>query len=191
MFEDFLAFFNEDLKIESSKDEYSTFISMLGGKMFGEGLFCSFAQNNVNKWIAIVTRAYPDFAQKFKLFGHDWLGRCFGIDLRDETFENVLMFEIGTNEVLEIPCKLEDFLNEEIPLYSDACLAESFFHNWLNQSQEKLKYGRCVGYKVPLFLGGNDDIDNLENSDMEVYWEILTQVKNSIKKGLQKLFFYE
>ena len=180
MFEKFLEFFNEDLKIESTKDEYSTFVSMLGGKMFGDGLFCSFSQSNINKWIEIVTRAYPDFAQKFKVFGHDWLGRCFGIDLRDETFENVLMFEIGINDVLEIPCKLEDFLNEEIPVYSDACLVKSFFHSWLNQSQEKLEYGRCVGYKVPLFLGGNDDIDNLENSDMEVYWEILTQVKNSL-----------
>ena len=79
MFEKFLEFFNEDLKIESTKDEYSTFVSMLGGKMFGDGLFCSFSQSNINKWIEIVTRAYPDFAQKFKLFGHDWLGRCLGL----------------------------------------------------------------------------------------------------------------
>ncbi len=180
MFEEFLEFFNVDLVIETSKDGYNTFISVLGGKMFGDGLFCSFSQSNINKWIEIVTRAYPDFTQKFKLFGYDWLGRCLGVDLRDETFGNVLKFEIGTNDVLEIPCKLENFLNEEIPLYSDACLAESFFHNWLNHSQEKLEYGRCVGYKVPLFLGGNDDVDNLENNDMEVYWDILTQVKNSL-----------
>ena len=34
---------------------------------------------------------------------------------------NILMFEIGTNDVLEIPCTFDKFLNEEIPLYADAC----------------------------------------------------------------------
>lgn len=160
MFEEFLSYFKVNLEVESSKDIYNTFLSVLGGRMFGNGVFCSFSQSNITKWNSIVTGAYPDFAQKFKLFGYDWLGRCFGIDLRDETYGKVLMFEIGTNDVLEIPCKLENFLNEEIPLYSDACLAEAFFHKWLNQSQEKLEYGRCVGYKIPLFLGGEDDIGN-------------------------------
>lgn len=27
--------------------------------------------------------------------------------------------------------------------------------------------------KVPLFLNGEDELDNLEVSDMEVYWEIM------------------
>ena len=33
------------------------------------------------------------------------------------------MFEIGTNDVLEIPCTFDKFLNEEFTLYADACLA--------------------------------------------------------------------
>lgn len=41
------------------------------------------------------------------------------------------MFEIGTGDVLEIPCVFEKFLNEEIPLYSDACLAAPFFNEWI------------------------------------------------------------
>ncbi|MBQ6554892.1 MAG: DUF1851 domain-containing protein, partial [Firmicutes bacterium] len=37
-------------------------------------------------------------------------------------------------------------------------------------------------YKVPLFLGGEDDIPNLELCDMEVYWGILSQLKSKIMK---------
>lgn len=40
----------------------------------------------------------------------------------------------------------------------------------------KIEYGRCAGYVIPLFLGGADDITNLEDSDMEVYWNIMTQI---------------
>ena len=34
----------------------------------------------------------------------------------------------------------------------------------------------CVGYKIPLFLGGNDEISNLEITDMEIYWGICGQL---------------
>lgn len=176
----FLNFFSEKAKVEYSDDLYNDFIGQLGGKSFGEGVFKSFSANNVGKWMEIVAEAYPDFRNKFKLFGYDWLGRCFGIDLRDDTNGNILMFEIGTNDVLEIPCPFEKFLNEEIPLYSDACLAEPFFYEWMEYYKTEIKYGRCAGYKIPLFLGGEDVINNLEDSDMEVYWGVLTQIKNRL-----------
>lgn len=178
MISDFLLFFGENNIIEYSENLYDDFIMQLGGKRFGNGLFNSFSKNNVNKWTEIVSEAYPEFQNMFKIFGYDWLGRCFGIDLRRNTYGNVLMFEIGTNDVLEIPCSFETFLNEEIPLYADACLAKSFFDEWMKYSQETLVYGRCASYKIPLFLGGEDSINNLEDSDMEVYWSVVTQLKN-------------
>ncbi len=39
---------------------------------------------------------------------------------------------------------------------------------------------KCAGYKIPLFIGGNDTVDNLELSDIYVYWEICSQLKNKI-----------
>ncbi|WP_434798222.1 T6SS immunity protein Tdi1 domain-containing protein [Terrisporobacter vanillatitrophus] len=35
-----------------------------------------------------------------------------------------------------------------------------------------------MGYKVPLFLGGEDDISNLEEIDMEVYWSVTGQLNS-------------
>ena len=180
MIKDFLSFFNENSVIENSDDLYNDFIMQLGGKRFGQGLFNSFSKDNIKKWTEIINEAYPEFNNLFKIFGYDWLGRCFGIDLRKNTYGNILMFEVGTNEVLEIPCVFDKFLNEEIPLYTDACLAKSFFDEWIFIFGKPIDYGRCAGYKVPLFLGGEDSISNLEDSDMEVYWSVITQIKNRL-----------
>lgn len=178
MLSEFLLYFKEHDIEKYSADLYNDFIFQLGGKSFGNGLFNSFSTDNVDKWSEIVNQAYPEFKNQHRLFGFDWLGRCFGIDLRERTQGKILMFEIGTNDVLQIPCSFQEFLNEEIPLHSDACLAEPFFNEWMKYSKESITYGRCVGYKIPLFLGGEDTIANLENSDMEVYWGIITQIKN-------------
>lgn len=179
MFDYFLKYFNEEFKVMCSNDLYNDFIMQLGGKRFGKGLFNSFSAENVKKWSEIVAEAYPEFRYKFKIFGYDWLGRCFGIDFRKND-GGILLFEIGTNDVLEIPCSFERFLNEEIPLYSDACLAKSFFDEWMEYSKVEIEYGRCAGYKIPLFLGGEDVVTNLEDSDMEVYWGVITQIKKQL-----------
>ena len=178
MFSEFLLYFNERDIEKCSDDLYNEFIIQLGGRRFGNGLFNSFSVDNIKKWTEIVNQAYPEFENLYRIFGYDWLGRCFGIDLRENTYGNILMFEIGTNDVLEIPCTFQEFLNVEIPLYSDSCLAEPFFNEWMDYSKESITYGRCAGYKIPLFLGGEDTVANLENSDMEVYWSIITQIKN-------------
>lgn len=54
--------------------------------------------------------------------------------------------------------------------YHDACLASSFYKQWKENNKNKdIQNGQCVGYKIPLFLGGTDDISNLELSDVDVY----------------------
>lgn len=176
MLSNFLSYFNANIEMEYSGDLYSDFILQLGGKSFGKGLFNSFSNDNVKKWTEIIHEAYPDFNRPFKLFGYDWLGRCFGIDMSNGTYGIILMFEIGLNEILEIPCKFEEFLNEEIQRNTNACLSDVAFRKWMEVSKEPIEYGRCAGYKIPLCLGGKDEINNLEDSDMEVYWGIMSQL---------------
>ena len=31
-----------------------------------------------------------------------------------------------------------------------------FFNEWIEYSNEIIEYGRCAGYKIPLFLGGEN-----------------------------------
>ena len=179
MFRDFLSYFNENVEMSGSSDPYREFILQLGGKSFGSGLFFSLSKENLKTWTENVSEAFPKFDGKVLPFGYDWLGRCFGIDLREGSYGKVMMFEIGTLDVLEIPCSFLELLNKEIPQYSDACLAENYYKQWRECSGKIIKYGRCAGYKIPLFLGGEDAIGNLEDSDLDVYWSVLTQVKNS------------
>jgi hypothetical protein len=40
---------------------------------------------------------------------------------------------------------------------------------------------QCVGYKIPLFLGGEDGPDNFEISDLDVYWHITAQLIEKTK----------
>lgn len=35
---------------------------------------------------------------------------------------------------------------------------------------------KCVGLKVPLFLGGTASVDNMEITDMELYWSLRAQL---------------
>ena len=179
MFSKFLNFFSENVEYKDTGDIYSTFIKYFGGKEFGEGLFRVFREEDTIIWERNVAEAYPQFKNLFRLFAYDWLGRCFGIDLRNGTSGHILIFEIGTNDVLEIDCELLEFLNEEIPGYSDACLASDYYKKWLRYSKKPVQKDRCIGYKIPLFLGGVDQIDNLEDSNMDVYWHIIAQIRRN------------
>ncbi len=173
---EFSRFFNIPETQAKEVKSVDDFISQFGGRQFNDGLFRVFKFEDLEMWQNNVESAFTNFKGKFKLFAFDWLGRCFGVDLRKNTFGNILMFEIGTNDVLEIPCQFFEFLNEEIPQYHDECLASSFYNEWKNSLGKSITYSECVGYKVPLFLNGIDNIDNLEVSDMDVYWHIFSQI---------------
>ena len=180
MFIEFNKYFNitfSDHPNESS-EAFDIFQNRYQGMSLGDGIYRIFRRNEISKWKQIITEGYPDFANKFEPFAYDWLGRCFAIDSREFTYGEILMFEIGTADVLQIPCDFIGFHEEEIPLQHDACLASDFFNDWRKIIGVDLEYDQCVGYRIPLFLGGKDSIENLEVSDMEVYWHICSLAKN-------------
>lgn len=182
MYEKFEDYFKIEIKNNenSNFNEITYFKQNYQGMTFGNGLYRVFNKVAINKWKQIITEGYPDFENCFEPFAYDWLGRCFAVDIRNGKMGNVLMFEIGTADVLEIPCNFMSFHEEEIPLYHDSCLASSFFNEWRINNTDDLQNDKCVGYKIPLFLGGTDTVDNLEVSDMEVYWNVCSYYKNRI-----------
>jgi hypothetical protein len=64
--------------------------------------------------------------------------------------------------------------------YADAALATEFFEAWSAANAVSMPLGpdQCVGYKVPLFLGGQDVVENLELTDLDVYWSISGQLRH-------------
>lgn len=147
-------------------------------KILFDGAYRLHDSSDVARYTALAAEAFPDFAKRITCFGADWLGNQFATDearIIDED-RQILLLEIGTGEVLEIPAGLGTFHDGLLVQEPDAAVALGFFRGWLSGGGAAPRYDQCVGYKVPLYLGGADDVSNLELSDFEVYWGVSAQL---------------
>ena len=96
----------------------------------------------------------------------------------------VLLLEIGTGQLLQVPVPFSRFHDEELVEQTEAALAKSFYERWRASGGAAPGLTRCVGYRVPLFLGGADEVTNLELSDLDVYWSLTGQLRPQAQ-GLQ------
>lgn len=160
---------------------YSEFASEFTGASFGGGLYRVHDDLSGPRGLSLIAEAFPEFAERVSPFGFDWLGRQFAVDAgRIEAGQpQVLLLEPGTGEALEIPLRFSAFHDEELIDYADAALASDFFDQWsaVNGQSLPLRRDQCVGYRVPLFLGGQDVVGNLELSDLDVYWSLCGQLR--------------
>lgn len=154
-----------------------------GGMSFNHGIYRLISLSRVKYWDALISEAFPAFSNRVTCFGIDWLGRVFSLDLArlEDGYPGILMFEPGTAEVLEIPCNVISFHENELIQYQEEALSESFYQQWLAEGGSEPTVNQCIGYKKPLFLGGKDTIDNLCLSDLEVYWTISAQLIRQVK----------
>ena len=158
----------------------SQFFSEYGGASFEGGLYRVVCPSDLSRWQERIELAFPEFADRVACFAYDWAGRIFALDT--ERLEGgqagVLLFEpgTGTGEVLRIPSNLQTFHNSELIDFGEAALGISFYQQWRAEGGESPAYDECVGYRRPLFLGGADEVENLEVSDLDVYWYIMGQL---------------
>lgn len=155
----------------------------LAGTTLGQGLYRFHTRSSAAAADALVDAAYPDFTGRVACFGMDWLGRQFSLDTTRGTPENpeVLLFDVdvGAGEALEIPTPFSAFHDEELTEYTDGALASEFFEQWLRAHPDSIAFDQCVGYTIPLFLGGADDLGNLELIDLDVYWTLTGQLRTA------------
>jgi Domain of unknown function (DUF1851) len=163
---------------------YLELASQFAGCSFENGLYRLHDDRTGPLGLALIEQAFPDFARRARPFGYDWLGRQFALDAgRIEDGEPlVLMMEPGTGETLEVPLPFEGF-HEHLDELREPALAAGFFAQWVsaNPAQLPLRSGECVGYRVPLFLGGQDTVANLEVIDFEVYWSLCGQLRQGTR----------
>lgn len=162
-------------------DGYTALAASFAGCSFENGLYRLHDATSGPRALAWIVEAFPEFAGRACPFAYDWLGRQFAIDAaRQEAGQPlVLVLEPGTGEALEIPVTFLAFHDEELVEYRDAALASAFFDAWAqaHAADVPIARGSCVGYRVPLFLGGRDSVDNLELIDIDVYWTICGQLR--------------
>ncbi|UFN43195.1 T6SS immunity protein Tdi1 domain-containing protein [Nocardioides okcheonensis] len=151
----------------------------VAGATLGRGLYRLHTAHSAAAADRLVADAYPDFEGRIACFGMDWLGRQFSLDPtrgRPDDPE-VLLFDVGAGEALEIPTAFSQFHDSELTEYADAALAATFFDQWLEAHPAAIRFDQCVGYNVPLFLGGVDGVENLDVTDLDVYWTLTGQLR--------------
>ena len=184
MYESFEKIFSPDSRLsklplvrasfQSPHVGLSELFARFGGVSFNSALYRVMTPGAVDQWEGLVCDAFPQFAGRISPFSYDWLGRVFAVDSsrKEKDGYGVVLLEPGTGEVLEIPCGLRSFHDEELVGHRDEALAESFHERWLNIGGGIPTRTQCVGYKNPLFLGGKDTVSNLEIVDIDVYWTL-------------------
>lgn len=135
------------------------------------GAYRNISREKAAKYQELIRGAFPDNCNVIP-FGYDWLGRIFAVDGE----LNAKMYDVATNDVFII-ADIENFFKTELAEYADDLIAADVYEEWLQSGGAKPTADHCIGYKVPLFLGGKDEFDNYELSDIDVYWTITGQLK--------------
>jgi Domain of unknown function (DUF1851) len=149
-----------------------------GGASFRGGLYRIIHPADLMDWQDRIHLAFPEFEGRIFCFGFDWLGSVFALDIKrtEDGQAGVVMFEPGTGEALEIPSNLQTFHEAGLIEYGEAALAISFHEKWLAAGGVEPRFDQCIGYRKPVFLSGADEVENLEVSDIDVYWHLMGQL---------------
>lgn len=148
-----------------------------GGCSFGGGLYRVHSTASPTEADAWVNEGFPEFGGDLQCFGFDWLGRQFAVAGPRAGHEMVQLLEPGTGEALDTLVHFADFHDQELVDESEPALATGFFGEWRAAGGADPGFSQCVGYVRPLFLGGADDVSNLELFDIDVYWTLLGQMR--------------
>lgn len=162
--------------------DYTEFLTEVARSSFAGGLIrfllpqtdpSIFSWNSPEGWVS----DWKQWDGRLVVFAYDWLGRQISFDLarREDDEPLISILEPGTGQLLEVPENFHGFIEQEIIDYHDAALASTFHSQWIKNGNPLPLFRECVGYKVPLFLGGEDSINNVEISDIDVYVSLCGQ----------------
>lgn len=164
---------------------YEQMLDKYAGRSFGGGIYRFHTATTAPAMLAKINEYFPEFRWRLRPLSYDWLGRQFCIDRsRTRGAEPlVLLVEPGSGEALKVPTTFAEFHESELVNYAGDALAVDFYANWRESARvvDLIDRDRCVGYRVPLFLGGADEVSNLELTDIEVYWELCGQLLLSVR----------
>jgi hypothetical protein len=90
-----------------------------------------------------------------------------------------MLFEPGSGEAFDIDESLIELFNVDLVDDPDTYLAADLYKDWYDQGGRPPEVGQCVGFKVPLFLGGKGSTENLELTDLAVYWTFAAQLRTA------------
>lgn len=185
--EDFLATFPSDGGTAepfsdprlAQLDGFNELVGLGAGTSFGNGIVRIHSEREVLRASRFVRESFPEYGNSAVPVAKDWLGRQFAVPLAAGAPrpDLLLLIEPGSGEVFEIDCGVVDLFNAEMVADPVTYLASDLFEAWREANPVILSSDQCVGFKVPLFLGGAGSVGNLEVSDESVYWSLFGQMR--------------
>ena len=166
----------------SEPKDFTEFVARVARDSFENGLFrCLLPQgrpslvdwNRPDGWRA-------DWADlpRLVVWATDWLGRlwCFDLEHKVKGEPSIVRVETGMGTVSDWDMKFNDFVGRELVEGREDLFSEEYYRDWLAGGGAVPRPDQCVGYHIPPFLGGEDDLPNLEIGDLMVYVSLTGQL---------------
>ena len=165
--------------VPSTVNTVDELFARFGHATFDGGLYRIHDLSTTKHASKLVADAFPEMSFVPLCFGFDWLGRQFAIDERESAKPDaeIVLFVPGTGDALDIPLPFNRFHDEALIEFAEDALAVSYYADWRATGQPDLLFDQCAGFNVPLFLGGEDEVTNLEVTDIDVYWSLMGQLR--------------
>jgi hypothetical protein len=122
------------------------------------------------------------FEGRFHAFAFDWLGRELAVDVRPGQEDGIVIaVDPGGAEYLMSDCPISAW--HDLVASEEDPLAYPFYQQWraANPDAGDLRFDQAIGYRQPLFLGGADEVENLELIDRSVYFSVCTQIAVQVR----------
>lgn len=150
--------------------ELQEFLARFGGLTFNCGLYRVFGDRARADIFESACLAFPELGGRFIPVGAEWQGRV--VALKSEGPATALLLDVAGHRVSDSGLSLREVHDELFPVTANNMLAQSFFDDWMQAGGSAPSYGQCAGYKIPLFLNGVDDVENMAVSDLSGYWRL-------------------
>lgn len=174
-FEEFYRVSNPGVERYEGPPDLVELLETCGGRVYDKGLYSVYDFKQSRIWASELSVYFPHYNSQFLPFGHDWMGRQFCLSTAKAN--HIHIFDPGSFEDLYVEVSLYDFHNELLTADKHDFFASDLFEAGLSELRlSGVGSSQCLGLKIPLFLGGEDEPSNYSVSDLQVYWNIHYQL---------------
>lgn len=150
--------------------------------VYNKGLYTFISDEESKELLELVKRL--GYKKDLKVFAVDWIGKIFALDPEEKDkngCETISCYDLSApSSSFCTQVNFEIFHNVHAVNHRNELFDSNRFDEWSKSNQPPNDGKTCVGYKVPLFLGGKDDFENMELTDRSVYLHLQAQLFSSI-----------
>jgi hypothetical protein len=156
----------------------SELLARFGDALISNGAYGLLTAETAQKLTPVCLEFFPTFRGAVIVFARDWLSNLYGADFSRIQANKpiVVVFDINSGEAFNTHLDIHQF-HETVALDDpQMCFDVDLYQEWCQEQAPLTLITRCVGYTIPLALGGADDLTNMAETDLEVYWSLTGQI---------------